>query len=319
MSQKKLLRTKAKPLLPSKEKVSIYHDEIKDDKNNPIAHGFLIVPIRSRDIFIKDLLCYKERHSIPDSKLHWQTLSGSGMGRNEGCVRDWLKCLIHAMANEKYICHREQRGLKEALGVRFCAIFMRSLDDLSDDYWQWVDSGERTIKKFETLLRIGLKGGLHYFYDDNYKVLLKSFYTDAGAFHRSLDNKRIVGRLQQERDLGKIQSYVDLDRDLRIKSVKSSQEEAEDIKIANLLQLCDITLGAINFMCSKSDHKIKLSITQEFNNLLDKRRRKSGFKHSRHFKTFTISEAKIINREWKFNSLETKEDLQVLKNYKLNI
>jgi hypothetical protein len=41
--------------------------------------------------------------------------------------------------------------------------------------------------------------------------------------------------------------------------------------------------------------------------MLDKRKRGSGFKNSSHYKAFTISKANIKNNQWGFENMMTKE------------
>jgi len=315
-TEPKLIKTEEEPIQPNSESVVVYHDEIKDSKDNPVAHGFLIVPVRSFNILLNDLLYYKEKYHIPESRLHWQKFSGTKLSLEMKCARDWLNCLIGGMANERYIKHESMERHTATLGLRFCAIFMDSLDELSDDFWQWCGSGERTVKKFETLLRIGLKGGLHFLYNEDYRVGVKEFYTDAGAFHRKLDSGRIVDRLRYE-----VNPYIRLEDHLHIASAESDHKKAQsgkDTVTAHFLQLCDVALGATSFVCLKHDHKTKWVIARGLKNLLDKRKRGfSGFSQSRHFKTFTITKAEIRGGVWNFEPLKTAKAYGVLEKYKL--
>lgn len=318
MKQERLIKIqKEKTILPFREVVSIYHDEIKDSKNNPVAHGFLIVPERSSNIFFEDMVYYRQKYNIPKSQLHWQEFGGARPSLEMKCAKDWLNCLTGGMGNERYRRHRVKEIHNYALGIRFCAIFMNSLNELSDDYWQWCNSGERTIKKFETLLRIGLKGGLHFLYDEGYKATVKGFYTDAGAFHRELDSVRIIERLRNE-----IDPYILLDDQVHMESTESDHKKVQNggnIAAAHFLQLCDITLGATSFVCLKANHEAKRVVTRNLKSLLDKRRRGfTGFSRSRHFKTFTITKARIIDGAWYFEPLETADTKKTLGKYQLS-
>jgi len=287
------------------EECEVYHDEIKDDKNNPIAHGFLIVPIKSKSILLKDLDYWRNRHKTQALKINWKNLSGQNWAPIFGCARDWLNCCVEGMAKLRYL-NRSNENIERPLGLRFFAIFMKSLNILSDDYWKWDINQEKAIKKFETLLRIGLKGGLHYLYSPEYQIKINNFVTDAGAFHRPIDSRRIINRLNFE-----LKNYVDLSNVSTIQSCISDHRKIEciDKDSANLLQLCDLMLGSVSFNCYKSDHKLKLQISDNVRKLLDKQKRGRAFERSRHFKTFSISVADIFENNWKFDQLKTKNPI----------
>lgn len=302
MEQKPLLKIPRRKILPEIEEIEIYHDEIKDDKNNPAAHGFLCLPVRSKNILIQDLLYRRKEHKAENYKLNFKNLSGKKFKNKHGCARDWLGCLIRGMANKEYLSFKHFKHFS-TLGLRYFAIFIPSLDRLSDDYFRWYSKTERIIKKFETLLRIGLKGGLHYLYSPEYQAKVVRFVTDAGAFHRKLDNTRIIKKLEEEK-----KEYIKLADNLQIESLKSGHRDklCKDKDAAHLLQLLDLALGSTCFCCMKDDHPIKTKITELTKELLDKRKRGRNFKGSSYYKTYTVSICDIIEEEWDFRPLETK-------------
>ncbi len=287
---------------PTVEECEIYHDEIKDDGNNPVAHGFLIVPLRSKAILLEDLRYIRKKHGVPSHKINFKNLSGRTRHPSYGCARDWLKCLIDGMAKTNYRIRSTQRLHMSSLNIRFSAIFMKSLHILSDECWTWTNERERGIRKFETLLRIGLKGGLRYLYSPAYRIKVTRFTTDAGAFHRPLNEKRIIERLKAE-----MEPNINLAQINAISSCVSHHRSPQctDKDAANLLQLCDLMLGSTSFNCIKSNHEQKLKITENVRALLDKRGRGPGFRHSSHFKTFSITSADIVDGKWTFSPLKT--------------
>lgn len=287
---------------PRTEECEIYHDEIKDDRKNPVAHGFLIVPLRSKQALLEDLAHCRAKHGVHTTKINFKNLSGTKWHPSYGCARDWLSCLVDGMAKKPYMRRANGKSYAGLLGIRFSALFMKSLSALSDDYWIWADNAERNIRKFETLLRIGLKGGLSYLSSPQKPVVVSRFVTDAGAFHRPLDERRVIRRLQYELD-----PYIDLGKIHKIESVASYHRNpgCKDADAAHLLQLCDLMLGAVSFTCLKSNHEQKLKVTRRVRELLDKRRRGPGFRNSSHYKTFSITLADINGGAWKFAPLTT--------------
>lgn len=289
-------------ILPLREEIEIYHDEIKDSNNNPVAHSFLCVPTRSKNILLNDLLWARNKRRVNNYKLNFKYLSGAKFNRQYECTRDWLMCLINGMANKKYTSIRNFINFP-ALGLRYFAIFMPSLNRLSDDYFKWCSDSEKIIRKFETLMRIGLKGGLHYLYSSGYKVRIMRFVTDSYAFHRELDSKRIIKRLEAEKE-----SYVEFAHNLKIESLESDhrKKSCNDMIAAHLLQLSDLMLGSISFCCIKNNHLIKEVVVKKVKELLDKRKRGRNFIKSSHYKTYAITICNIENNNWTFKNLENK-------------
>src|SRR3989338_2578178 len=131
---------------PEWDEYEIYHDENKEDR---IAHGYLLVPVRIKDKLLQEIDKIRKRHNCDSTS------------RNE------------------------------------------------------ID-----IRKIETLLRIGLKGGLHYLFDENNKIKITGFYTDGLSWHRPFDKSRICQRLYEQK-----KDFIDYDPDLGIHPIISDHKD----------------------------------------------------------------------------------------------
>lgn len=183
---------------------------------------------------------------------------------------------------------------------------------------------EKELRFNETLLRMLLKGAVHYLYNENHKVKILKIVTDGEPSHRKLSEDRILWRLIEEELLGKLRSYVEIKLDTEIVHLPSDHkkhEEGNDEYIhANMLQLADMLLGSVRHVCFK---KIKISsrasmiggrveekksiISYPVKDMLDKRKRGRNFRYSSHYRSFTISKAFVRDSDWKFQRVITRE------------
>jgi hypothetical protein len=187
-----------------KEEIEIYHDEVYDGKERPFGHQFLIIPLRSKTIFHDILITEIKKYKADYLTINWKELRKNHNKNRNIVAKRWLEILYYATYNNyfKYIKNKgEILETRRPLGIKIGSIFIKSINKMSDDFWSHVEKIEdRTKKKYETLLRIGIQGCLHYFFNPEYtnysKVFVKNFYTDGKVFGTvELDKKRIFERL----------------------------------------------------------------------------------------------------------------------------
>lgn len=193
---------------------------------------------------------------------------------------------------------RKERGCK--LGIIFYDMASVDLDLYSGD------KKERILKLVETVMRMILKGCLHYLYNENWKIELERIVTDGEPWHRKLDKFRIIQNLLPE-----IREYVDVLPNCEIVSCFSDHKDpkCDDANSAQILQLTDILLGSViqSFFRDLKNGAKKEIIVRPVREMLDKRKRGSKFQHSSHYRSFTISLAKVNAGVWYFKQLNTKE------------
>lgn len=280
------------------DEVIIYHDE---STSQPFAHSFLVIPTRSKNVLISKLYEARDEYKC-DSKLRFSDISGSKVTKKDKCIKKWIGLAVEGLRQRGQL-----RGIfPSSLNCKFFVIFMGRLSEMEESLLGGEYRKEKELRKYETLLRIGLKGGLHYCYSSEYKVKLVSFITDGMPWHRNLDDKRILDRLRNE-----CKEYVEIPSIVDIKSVFSNHKDSRctNKDDAQLLQLCDLLLGATIHSCEKNSRirSKKEIISRPVRNLINKIKWGRHFKRSGHYKTFSISKGKIINGLWQFQQIITKE------------
>ena len=183
---------------------------------------------------------------------------------------------------------------------------------------------EKIIRFNETVIRMLLKGAVHYLYNEDNRVKILKIITDGKPYHRKLSENRILWRLIEESLSGNLKSYVEIPLDAEILHLESDHkkhtEGDENYIYANMLQLADMLLGSVIQSCLKGIKWQKLSpnigeevkdkksvIAYPVKEMLDKRKRGRKFIYSSHYKSFAISKAYIENGEWQFEDIMTKE------------
>ena len=185
---------------------------------------------------------------------------------------------------------------------------------------------EKRLRHHETVLRILLKGALHYLYTDDDLIEVKSIISDGDPFHRKLDDQRIIWRITYDGYEGRssLQENISFHEDAKIIQIPSDHKEhdalSDDWINANLLQISDMLLGSTIRSCyigckdyqrgprlnSKVDDK-KGIIAFPVKRMLSKVKRGHGFKYSGHNKSFSVSYIDFQDENIFFNRLNPIE------------
>jgi hypothetical protein len=168
-----------------------------------------------------------------------------------------------------------------------------------------------------------LKGACHYLYDDSNPIEVVKIVSDGDPVHRKLDEDRIVWRLTYDGFYGKspLRDYVTFSSDVCIIHLPSDhkkyQPDNEDYIDANFLQIADLLLGAIMRSCYVDSKPIKTVpkigencskrdiITQPVREMLEKRKRGSGFRHSGHYKSFVVTQVSFDKEGINFQEVQS--------------
>lgn len=292
--------------VPETEHIEIYHDEVQSTATHlPFGHQFLVVPTRSKASFHQLLMETRDRFRPQDDNVYrtinWKNIRERDF-RTTAVATNWLELLVSATHLSRVF--KSNGSSLHPQGVKISSIFIKSRDEMADHYWQNHGDGERNNLKFETLLRIGLKGALHYLYNPDYtpyrKVVLKGLYTDGKPLSRPLDTGRIIDRVRPE-----LRDYVEIPDSLTMDAVSKSKNKSAKV---NFLELTDLILGATYFTCGDQQIDWKQQIARPVSRLYAKRQRGSGFQHSGHFRSFSVSWASINKQgEWEFQPWQEKE------------
>lgn len=303
----------------SLHRVIIYHDETKDvPGRNYKGHVLLFVPVSlsvesetpllgtfheeysPQEMFFAELMHCRQEFACADGKLHFSELSGKTWKKYDYAYHKAITLAVDALRS------KSPQIFSRSLCCKVAAIFYPKGAD-----WNIYGGDSRKEQKLrhdETLLRILLKGACHYLYGDANSVEVVKIVSDGNPAHRMLDDERVVWRLTYDDLYGKspLRDYVTFAPSASIVHLSSShkdhQPDTEEYKHANFLQVADLLLGAImracyvgtkpvsrlpkiGELCSKRD-----VIAQPVKEMLDKRKRGSGFRHSGHYKSFAITQ-----------------------------
>jgi hypothetical protein len=294
--------------------VVIYHDEgIQADKRGH-GHVLLFVPVK---VVIKEtggLLEPQTREFKPqielfkkikeirdkrevDHKFHFSGISGKKWSKRNDAERELVQIGIEYLKQKETFCK---------LGI----IFFENPKPNQIENYGGNNKTEKKLRFEETILRILLKGTVHYLYDTNHKVKILKIITDGQPHHRRLSEFRILDRLINE-----VRDYVEISPDAEIVHLPSNHRKynkaSEEYIHANLLQLADMLLGCSIYFCLRdtkvSEEDKKWKIGASVKEMLDKQKRGRGFKNSSHYKAFTISKAHLKNTGWEFENVMPKK------------
>jgi len=288
--------------VPEWDEYEIYHDE---NKKNRIAHGYLLIPIRIKEILLNEIDKIRTKHNC-DSKLHYTDLTGKVENIKHKTVKDLLLLMHNAFRSKRFTRHIWG---DQPPKCKFILFMKKNINNMDSKYFiniEGTSQKEIDIRKIETLMRIGLKGGLHYLFDEQNKIRIRGFYTDGIAWHRSFDTIRICQRLHEQK-----KSFVDFDQNLEIKPIFSDHKDkrCSDYNRAQLLQVCDCVLGSlINCIFGGRTESFKTKVADPMREILEKhQKRKINFKYSGHYKSFMITKSSLEQGKWNYKPLEVSE------------
>lgn len=276
---------------PQLEEYVIYHDETKD---KPFAHAVFLVPKSAKDRLLKELYSARKRYRC-DSKLHFADFSGSRFTRKEKCAAEWIELGVEVLRHKGQE-PRFRLPFKCKLGILFT-----NPADMKRSMYGGTPK-ERYLRKIETLLRITIKGCLHYCFSKDNPVFISEFFTDGKPWHRELDSERILSRLG-----GEAKDYVSFSPRVSIQSLPSDHRR-EDCRLPNdaqLLQLCDLLLGSVLHLCGRSPErgKVKEILSRPVREMLEKTKRGRDFQHSGHYKSFTVGQVNFSEEGLSFGHM----------------
>jgi len=289
----------------------IYHDESQE---NGFWHGILLVPKDTR----KQLLNYLE--TIRQKINYTSPITFKGLkqkGRRSECIRMWIEVGINALiqdlkGKEYPIVYLRQRTysesekrqstdfleiirIEEPLKAKF--ILFRERDNHKTMESTWFPDH---AAKIETTFRFGLKGGLHFFFDENQPAHITSIHFDGYEHHkRHISKERVVHRLRDG-----LREYCRIDDNIDDRTSNHTKKDSQDYDDCQLLQLTDLLIGAFRTALSTAKNDIQREVSCVASDLVQKwQAGPARMKNSRWFKGFCISECYLENGKWQFNNL----------------
>lgn len=302
----------------SLHRVIIYHDETKDvPGRNYKGHVLFFVPVSlslrietplfgtfqeeysPHEMLFGELMRCRQEFAF-DGKLHFTEISGQKWTKYDSAYYKAIALAVDALRS------KSSQIFSRPLCCKVAAIFYPK--DADWNIYGGDSRKEQKLRHDETLLRILLKGACHYLYDDSSAIEVVKVVSDGNPTHRRLDEDRVIWRLTFDGFYGKspLRDFVTFSSDASIIHLPSDHKnylpDTEEYKHANFLQIADLLLGAIRRACyvgtkpTRTMPKIgeqcnkRDVIAQPVKEMLDKRKRGSGFRHSSHYRSFVITQ-----------------------------
>ncbi len=317
-------------------KVIVYHDETGisslkghallfipnnlNTRREQTLYGTLEDDTACRKLIYNKIMEVREKHGALGHKFHFTDIAGTKWGGYNPAERKMVDLGVDALRK-----NRPQK-FNAPLCCKLAIIYYPASSNLGAYYKG--NHKERKLEYGETLLRMLFKGAIKFLYDVNNEVEILKIITDGIPHHRKISEDRVLQRLVDDEQLtiGTLQSYDIISRNAEIIHQSSDHRkyelDSEEFVNANMLQLADMLLGSVNHSCyeevatsssippigSKIRNK-KGIIAYSVKEMLDKeKQRKSGFIHSSHYKSFTLSKATPQNNgSWSFEKITPKE------------
>jgi len=318
--------------------VTVYHDETKSaGPDNYRGHILFFVPrylaiSNKNSLFSTSLyesnpskMLYEKIMEIrktanqEDHKLHFSKgLSGRRWTKRHECYRLVIEAAVEALYTKGNI------SFPQPLCCKLAVIFYPKSVDLT--LYGGPDKKEKQLRLDETILRILLKGAVHYLYRESTPVVIECVISDGFPNHRALDNERVILPLLYDRNQNQIpiQDHVTFNENAGIIPLLSDHKKhtlgTPEYMHAIILQVSDLILGSVIESCLKGvgefakspeigrydipTKQVAAYPVKEM--IMKKEKRKSGFKHSGHYGTFTVSSLEFKRGNFIFNELTIK-------------
>jgi len=220
----------------------LYHDESME---NGYWHGMLLVPIEKKDKMLEALdkarNCTGYYEPISLKSVHKKN-------RIFSCANAWVHIgcgfLRSRSKNQSYpIRLGYENGKPITLSLENDEIGAKFILFRERDNHQKMKGYPDSPSKIETTIRFALKGGLHYLGSDENSIHIEKMHFDGHKHYlRSLDKKRIVGRLNGLRNYCSISNREDLIDDNS--SNHNLKEDVQSYGDCQFLQLTDLLIGS---------------------------------------------------------------------------
>jgi hypothetical protein len=325
-----------------------YHDETKDVPGaNYKGHILFLVPKHITQAQVTPLFGtrfneYSALAQLHDQiqrirrefgigkKLHFNDISGKKWGRFDVGVRQVVAAGVDAL-------RRKRPNLFTApLHCRLAVMFYPRKSNVS--LYGGDSKKERILRHDETVLRILLKGAVHYLYQETDNVIISEIVSDGDPHHRRLDAERILWRILVDDTCGRsaLRNYVSISEGAQITQLPSDHKkyncDSEQYAHSNMLQLTDLLLGCVIRSCHVGCRDFQQAppigcevaskrdvIAFPIKEMLEKQLRGKGFRTSGHYRSFVIGSIQFMEKEREvvFSGISPKRGQEICDNLTL--
>lgn len=248
------------------------------------------------------------KSSSDDHKLHFSSLSGRRWYQRDSITRLAVEHAVDSLRSKR------PKSFSNPLCCKMAILFFSSNTDLS--LYGGESRKEKRLRHHETVLRMLLKGALHYLYSDEDEVEVEviSLVSDGDPFHRELSDGRVMWQINYDQYQGRtpLNPNIKFSKDATIEQIDSDHKEhshdSDNWMRANILQIADLLLGSTIRSChigckdyprmpkpgSEVEDK-KGIVAYPVKRLLLKEKRGFRFQFSGHHRSFSVSYIKFEN------------------------
>lgn len=321
------------------QEVIVYHDETKAAGGGRLrGHVLLFVPRKlirkkSTPLFGEEVVEYRPLGEINrriatirsdhqlTTKLHFNEISGQRWGGYDLGTRLVVEAGVHALK------HKNPSMFSQSPCCKLAVIFYPKSPDLAR--YGGSEKKEKEMRYDETMMRLLLKGALHYLYGPSDRVVVRGIISDGQPQHRLFDVNRVAKRVLFDGIEGKaeLREYAKFSNTFAIKQLPSDHRlyelSSHNHVHANLLQLADLLLGSVIRCCyaetaqcettpalGSTAFKKKDVIAYPIRAMLEKAHRGPGFRHSSHYRAFSVSKVSFRSESVDFTSVTTQRSLK---------
>jgi hypothetical protein len=286
--------------------------------NNPSLFGGVETEYKPQDLLLTEISALVKEAGLSHHKFHFTTRTGTKWTRYAEAYRRLIQLGVDSLKRKDPV------HVPKPTHCKMAVMFYPSGADVS------IFGGEgkeRYLRHDETVIRWLLKGALHRLYSEDHEVDLVGIVSDGNPNHRDLDDWRILERM--EHDFGprtsKLREYVSVNEMAQIIHLSSDPGEHDStrkLEHCTMLQLADLLFGAVRRSYFKAisncpsappvghrlqNWKKKDVLAVPMRETLEKRKRGTGFKHSSHFGSFTVSKVDFTDAGPRFEEIQLKE------------
>lgn len=290
----------------------LYHDESKKDG---YWHGMLLVPRATRKQLLEYLKLIREK-TVYSHKITLKDLRRESH-RSE-CIRMWIEVGVYALI----------QNLKNPVKIHFKeSIFSRKENRKATDYKELIRLTEPVKAKFvlfrernshtkmdtfffpdnaakvETTFRMGLKGGLHFLFDECNPARIASMHFDGHKHHsgRNIDKERIIGRIRGFRNYCSFCNNIVIDD----RTSDHRKKHSQDYDDCQLLQLTDLLVSGFRLVLGTLKNQLQRVVTHPCKVRIEEwNKGYARMQRSRWNKGICISECYLENERWQFGAIK---------------
>lgn len=276
----------------------VFYDECKEDG---YWHCFLFVP-KDKIEDIHQLIIKARQYSSFNDTIHYKNITAKTKkyAPNVQFVRILIDILLYILQQQKVdaCIHWGKHKIdkyENKIGAKL-TIFRKIYDRVTRS------ENQKTI---EATFRMGLKGALHYLFQDEHPII-NNIYVD---YSDENFNNQFRASNMWEKVKGELRDNISYTHQSEIKCISKNKYNLDSAE-SQFMQFVDVIVGAFRTCINKNvDFKARYYATKSMLQLIKKEyTNKARMENSRYFKGYIFSEAYLEDDKWVFRPMKIKSE-----------